>query len=225
MSKARTHKFGSKEWFKDEIRHMTQRVNERFWRARNEGKMTEQLKQEEARLIKYGSQPSIIGKNRGEIVGLGFHKKPSIERLKRQYQELKRFLKTDIWTTEGEKEEEDREDRAYKSFNEWHPGWSKEKWRDFVQLLGNAPTELLNAFSYERSSSHKGSKKAGYNTQNEGFVETFSFAYDNDIDLLRVMENVYRNIRGLGLGQEEALDTLKEEIKREIADREERERM
>lgn len=219
MSKVKTRKFGSKEWYKDETRHMVQKVNERFWRAKKEGKMTEQLKQEEARLIKYGSQASITAKNRGETVGLGFHKNPSIEMLKRQYQELRRFLKTDIWTSEGEKEEEDREDRAYKAFNEWHPDWSKEKWRDFVQLLGNAPTEILNAFSYERSGSHKGSKKASYNTKNEGFIEAFSFAYDNDIDLFRVMQNVYKDIDGKGFGQEEALDALKEEIKREIAEK------
>ena len=200
---------------------MTQQVNERFWRARNEGKMTKQLKQEEARLIKYGGRPSIIGENRGETVGLGFHKKPSVGRLKRQYQELKRFLKTDIWSTEGEKQQEDERYKAYNTFRKYHPDWSMDKWGEFVQLLGNAPTEILQAFNYERSQSHKTSKTARvYNTKNEGFVEVFSFAYDNDVDLFRVMEYTYRSIEGKGLSQENAIDLLKQNIKMEIADEE-----
>lgn len=226
MGKVVNHRPGSKEYFKAEIRKMVQDVNSRFFLARNEDKMTNQLEEEEKRLRRYGSKPSIIGKNRGDVIGLGFHKKPSKEFLKRQYGELKRILKKDIWTSQGEKEEKEREDKAYESFAEFHPDWSKEKWVDFVQLLGSAPIEILQAFHYERSNSHKTSKTARvYNSKNEGFVETFSYAYDNDIDLLRVMEVVYRDIKGEGFSQEKALDLLKEHIKNEIADREERERL
>ena len=223
MAKSKTHRPGSKEWYKDEIREMTRKVNERFWRARNEGKMTKQLKQEEARLVRYGGKPSIIGENRGETVGLGFHKKPSVERLKRQYQELKRFLKIDIWSTEGEKQQEDERAKAYNTFKEFHPDWSMDKWSEFVQLLGTAPTDMLQAFNYERTQSHKTSKTARiYNTKNEGFVEAFSFAYDNDVDLFRVMEYTYRDIQGKGFSQEGAIDLLKQNIKVEIADEEKR---
>lgn len=226
MAKVVNHRPGSKEWFKAEIRKMVEIVNYRFGLTKAKGKMTKQLEEEVKRLIRYGSNPSIIGKNRGDVIGLGFHKKPSKEFLKRQWGELKRILKKDIWTIQGEQEEAAREDKAYESFKEFHPDWSKGKWADFVQLLGSAPTEILQAFHYERSASHKTSKTARiYNSKNEGFVETFSFAYDNDVDLFRVMEVVYRDIKGEGFSQEKALDLLKETIKNELADREERERM
>lgn len=218
MAKTKTHKFGSKEWYKEEIRQMTKEVNFRFWEARNSGKMTPQLKAAEKRLILYGGEPSVAAKNRGETIGLGFHKKPSKGMLQRQWGELRRVLRKDIWSPQGEKAEKDREEEAYKSFKEFHPNWSKEKWINFVQLLGNVPTEILQSFSYERSSSHRSSKTAHvYNTKNEGFVEAFSFAYENDVDLFRVMEKVYSEIKNLGFNQEKALDALKDAIKIEIA--------
>lgn len=220
------HRFGSKEWYKEEIRNMTREVNKRFWNARNEGKMTKQLKAEENRLIKYGSKSSIIGKNRGENIGLGFHKKPSKEFLKRQHGELNRILRKDIWTPAGMKNEQDREEDAYQSFKSYHPNWGKEKWRDFVQLLGTAPAELLQAFGYEKQGSHRGSKKAKVQTKyNESFVEAFSYSYDNDVDLFRVMEYTYNEIEGLGFNQKRAIDRLKENIKHEIGEMEERSRM
>lgn len=223
---AKQHRFGSKEWYKAEIRKMVVDVNQRFYKAKSEGKMTKQLKDEENRLIKYGSKSSIIGKNRGETIGLGFHKKPSKEFLQRQYQELKRILKKDIWTPKGKQEDEEREDNAYKTFRDMHPNWSKEKWRDFVQLLGTAPAELLQAFGYEKQGSHSGSKKARVETKyNESFVEAYSYAYDNDVDLFRVMENTYREISGYGYDQTKAIDALKENIKHEISEAEEFARM
>lgn len=226
MAKAKSHKFGSKEWYKDQIRQMLPNVNLKFSQARNNGTMNEQLAAVEKRLINYGGNPSIVGKHRDETIGLGFHKKPSKGMLKRQYGELKRITEKDIWSPSGIEKEIDREENAYQSFVKFHPGWSKEKWIDFVELLGNAPTELLQAFTYERSDSHKGSKTKTYNPKNEGFIEAFSAAYEKDVDLFRVMERTYASItsgNGKGLSQEKALDMLKEEIKKELGNDEEEE--
>ena len=221
MAKAKTHKYGSKEWYKEEIRKMLPNVNLKFSQARNSGTMNEQLAAVEKRLINYGGNPSIVGKHRDETIGLGFHKKPSKGMLKRQYGELKRITEKDIWSPDGIEKELDKEKQAYDTFVEFHPGWSKEKWIDFVELMGNAPTELLQAFSYEKQDSHRNAKKKAYNPKNEGFIEAFSAAYEDDVDLFKVMERTYKSItggKGKGLSQEKALDRLKKEIKRELGE-------
>lgn len=224
MAKQVKHRPGSKEWYKDKIRDTLPEVNLKFSQARNSGLMNEQLAAVEKRLINYGGNASIVGKHRDETIGLGFHKKPSKGMLKRQYGELKRITEKDIWSPDGLKKEIDREENAYQSFLEYHPGWSKEKWIDFVELLGNAPTELLQAFTYEKQDSHKGSKKKKYNPKNESFIEAFSAAYEKDVDLFRVMERTYASITGgtgKGLDSNKALDILKEEIKKELGEDEE----
>ena len=215
MAKQVKHRPGSKEWYKDKIREMLPEVNLKFSQARNSGLMNEQLAAVEKRLINYGGNASIVGKHRDETIGLGFHKKPSKGMLKRQYGELKRITEKDIWSPSGIEKEIDREKNAY------DPGWSKEKWVDFVELMGNAPTELLQAFSYEKQDSHRNAKKKAYNPKNEGFIEAFSAAYEDDVDLFKVMERTYKSItggKGKGLSQEKALDRLKKEIKRELGE-------
>ena len=216
MAKEVKHKPGSKEWYKDKIRDMLPEVNLKFSQARNSGTMNEQLQAVEKRLIKYGGNPSIVGS----------HKKPSKGMLKRQYGELKRITERDIWSPGGIEKELDKEKQAYESFVKFHPGWSREKWTDFVELLGNASSELLHAFTYEKQDSHKGSKTKKYNPKNESFIEAFSAAYEKDVDLFRVMERTYESLTrgtGKGLDSDKALDILKEEIKKELGEKNEEE--
>ena len=227
MAKQINHRPGSKEWYKSHIRKMVQDFNSRVFEMKSQGKkIPKQITSEINRLKRWGGKISITGIHRGDVVGLGFGKKPSKERLERQYRELDRFLSNDVWTNEGRKRVDKERDNAYKTFKEYHPNWSKDKWSDFVQLLGNAPTELLQAFGYEKQGSHSGSKTAKvYHGANESFVEAYSYAYDNDVDLFRVMENTYREIEGEGYSQEMAIDLLKENIKLEIEESKEWESM
>lgn len=218
MAKPKTHRPGSKEWYKSHIRSMVREFNSRVFKMKSEGKkIPKQIISEINRLKRWGGKISITGMNRGDVIGLGFGSKPEKERLIRQYKELDRFLSNDVWTSEGKKRVDKEKDDAYKTFKSYHPNWSKDKWSDFVQLLGTAPTELLQAFGYEKQDSHRGSKTAKiYNGANESFVEAYSYAYDNDVDLFRVMEYTYREIEGEGYSQVMAIDRLKENIKHEI---------
>lgn len=206
---------GTVPWLKDEIRRLTEQVNQRFYEAKEAGLFDSRLKKWASRLRYFGSNPSIIGKNRGEEIGLGFRGKKKRD-LERQLAELNRVIDKDIWTPKGRKEDDERHDQAYKTFSEMHPNWSKEKYRDFVQLLGTAPTELLQAFGYERTSGHRGSKTAKVKVTNESFIEAYSYAYDNKVDLLSVMLGTYSEIEGMGYGQEEAIDALKTNIEKVI---------
>ena len=227
LAKQIKHRPGSKEWYKSHIRKMVQDFNTRVFEMKSQGKkIPKQITSEINRLKRWGGKISITGMHRGDVVGLGFGKKPSKERLERQYRELDRFLSNDVWTNEGRKRVNKEKNDAYKTFKEYHPNWSKSKWEDFVQLLGTAPTELLQAFGYEKQGSHSGSKTAKvYHGANESFVEAYSYAYDNDVDLFRVMENTYREIEGEGYSQEMAIDLLKENIKLEIEESKEWESM
>lgn len=206
---------GTVPWLKDEIRSLTQQVNDRFYKAKEANLFDNKLKKWAARLKYFGSKPSIIGKNRGEEVGLGFRGKKKKD-LERQLAELNRVINKDIWTPKGREEEDELHDQAYRTFSEMHPNWSRDKYNDFVQLLGTAPTELLQAFGYERSSGHKGSKTAKVKITNESFIEAYSYAYDRNVDLLSVMLGTYSEIEGMGYGQEQAIDALKTNIEKVI---------
>ena len=206
---------GTVPWLKEEIRKATQEVNKRFYEAKQGGKSNKQLNKWIARLRYFGSKPSIVGKNRGEEIGLGFRGKKKVD-LERQLSELNRVIEKDIWTPKGRKKEDERHDQAYRTFSEMHPNWSRDKYNDFVQLLGTAPSELLQAFGYERSSVHRGSKTAKVKVANESFVEAYSYAYDKNVDLLSVMLGTYSEIQGMGYGQEQAIDALKTNIEKVI---------
>lgn len=215
MAKKKEPNPGTVPWLKDEIRRLTQEVNKRFYEAKEAGLFDNRLKKWASRLRYFGSNPSIMGKHRGEEIGLGFKGKKKKD-LERQMSELNRVIEKDIWSPKGRKEEDERHDQAYKTFSEMHPNWTKDKYRDFVQLLGTAPTELLQAFGYERSSGHRGSKTAKVKITNESFIEAYSYAYDNNVDLLSVMLGTYSDIEGKGYGQEEAIDALKTNIEKVI---------
>lgn len=206
---------GTVPWLKDEIRRLTQQVNQRFYEAKEAGLFDNRLKKWASRLKYFGSKPSIVGKNRGEEIGLGFRGKKKKD-LEKQLAELNRVIDKDIWTPKGRAEEEKRHHDAYTTFSETHPNWSREKYMDFVNLLGTAPTELLQAFGYERSSGHRGSKTAKVKVTNESFIEAYSYAYDKNVDLLSVMLGTYSEIEGMGYGQEEAIDALKTNIEKVI---------
>lgn len=228
MAKPKTHREGSKEWYKEEIRKMVRDFNSRVFKIKASGeKLPKQVRDEISRLKRWGGKVSIIGENRGDVIGLGFGSKPEKGRLIRQYKELERFLDNDVWTSKGKKRLSTEKENAYKSFKIHHPNWSKNKWDDFVQLLGTASTDLLQSFSYEKRESHSSSKTAkvskAYNGANETFIEAYSYAYDNDVDLYKVMEDTYREIQGEGFSQEKAIDRLKDNIKQIIKDREEEE--
>lgn len=201
---------------KSEIRRLTQEANIRFFEAKEKNIVSPQLEAVKERLIRYGSKPSVT--RRTETIGLGFRDKTKA-RLTRQYQELNRMLKYDIWSPKGIEQAEDEKQKAYESFKKYHPDWSKDKWTEFVEMLGNAKGEILNSFGYERSSTHSGSRTAKVKSEvsNESLADLYSRAYDNNVDLMSVMEYVYnKKTAGKGVGQEQALDLLNEELKNVI---------
>lgn len=228
---------------KSSIRKLTDEINERLKDAIDEGVIPEQLEKFIRKLRRYGSKPSITKRDkrgRKDVIGYGFKGKKKAD-LEVQEEWLKTFLTADTWTPRGREIENEKARQAYESFNtNQRTDWSYDKWASFVYTLGNAPSYLLNEFGYEKRDSHKGSKTAkvakdtgegiDINSSNaEGtngaVIDMFSYAYDNDIDLLTLMKEVDRQGTGKGWSQSEAIEKLMDAIKREINEQEERSNM
>lgn len=197
---------------KKNIRKLTEKMNERIALAYAEGNVPVQIEKIIGRLQKIGSKPSIKNRNR-DYIGMGFRGKRKKD-LEMQERELNRYLLNDVWTPEGIRAQSEREQHAYESFlNNQKVDWDYEKWRDFVYFMDNASNEVLNAFSYEKSNTHRGSKSVSGNKFD--LVGTFDEAHDKNVNLARLMEDVYNELPE-GSSQEEAIEMLKERIKGNI---------
>lgn len=222
---------------KKSIRELTKEVNDRIKDALDLGDIPEQLQKFIGKLRKVGSNPSITkrdDKGRKDVIGLGFKGKKK-NALEKQEEWLKTFLASDTWTPKGKQIEDEKAQAAYESFNaNQRTDWTRDKWASFVYTLGNAPSYLLNEFGYEKQGSHKGSKTAKDKVVKEsdtGFVnvdsskaegtngaiiDMFSYAYDNDVDLLSLMYEVDKESSGKGLTQSKAIELLMEKIQENI---------
>lgn len=206
---------GTKKWYMFEIKeNLTPQVNKRIYEAQEEKTWSSQLTKMVERLQKYGGTNKKYGEN---YIGLGFKGK-SKSMIKRQYQELNRVLDIDVWTPAGIRKAEREEDKAYRSFKNTHKGWKKAKWREFVQIMGNASSEMLREFGYERHGNDKGSKTATVGKYNNSFVEAYELAYKHGKDLFDIMETTYRQVKNKGFTQKGAIDLLFDNIRNEITE-------
>ena len=226
------HKFGTVNWYKHEIRSMTEKANERFYEYEQVDYMPTQLEKWRDRLLTYSGKPNPFRTK--DTLGLGFSgKRKNV--LIRQFKELKHFLKNDIFTNEGQQSLSDREKSAYENFKTNNiVDWEYEKWKRMVDTFGNIDQELLNSFGYEDHSNHNGSKKANVkrsrlninNTNdrssvtNSSLVNAYSYAYDNNIDILSLMNEVNKEMKGTGGDQRKAIDKLWEKISEAVGKKE-----
>lgn len=229
MTDDNTFTVGTVNWYKHEIRSMTERANKRFYDYDQADYMPTQLAKWRDRLLDYSGKPNPF--KRKDTLGLGFSgKRKNV--LKRQYKELKHFLGTDIFSNEGVENLADRERKAYESFNEKNIlNWDYEKWKRMVDTFGNIDQELLNSFGYEDHSNHNGSKKANVkknplsvnnrndkkNVTNSSLVNAYSYAYDNNIDILSLMNEVDKEMYGKGGDPRKAIDKLWDKINDAVA--------
>lgn len=208
-------KEGTTSWYKWEIKNkLTPMANKRIVEAREAGTKSKQLETMIERLQKYGGTDKRYSK---DAIGLGFKGKTK-SRLKRQYQELMRVQKIDVWTPRGIKEYEAQEKNNYSQFKKSHPGWSRDKWRDFVQMMGTVSSEMLREFGYERHGNEKGSKtvSANSNKTNQDLMEAFNEAYQKGKDMQEIMEKVSKEANGAGLDQRRTMDLLYKAIRSDI---------
>lgn len=212
MPNKKTRPEGKKD-LKEAIRGKLKEFNEDLKQAYSGGNWNSQLEAVRERLIRYGGTGR---RAKGGLVlpGLGFKGKEESELL-RQYTEITRAMRADIWTPAAAAREEERQETQYASFKKTRPDWTRKEWLEFVELLGTTSTELLRSFGYEYVEPKKGSRTKKVSTvPNESFVKLFHSTYKVDIDLLSVMEDVNKKLKGTGNGTEVAIDYLKEEIKR-----------
>lgn len=200
------------EDLKKNIRNLTKEMNKRMAEAFAENYVPPQIDSIIARLQKVGSKPSIKNRSRDHI-GLGFKGKKKKDLIK-QERELSRYLMYDVWTPEGMRAQSQQAENAYLAFKKnQHVDWTYEKWRDFVNFMDDVSSEVLNAFNYEKSNSHRGSKSASGNTID--LVGMYTDAYEANVNLGDLMEEVYNELPEGG-DQNTAIDILKEKIKERI---------
>ena len=206
MEEKNPYKAGTYNWYKYEIRKLTPQANQRIVEAEASGKTSPQFDAIVKRLQKYGSTRKSVSDT---AVGLGFQGKTK-SLLKRQYQELKRMLKIDVWSPQGLKQAEEAEKTSYNAFIANRPGWTKEKWREFVQTMGTVSSEMLREFGYERHGNDRGSKTVSVNKKasSESFINAFEEAYDSGQDMQSIMEEVNAKSRGAGLEADDQIDLL-----------------
>lgn len=226
------YKFGTVNWYKYEIRALTKKANDRFYEYNQVDYMPKQLENWRDRLLTYSGKPNPFKKN--ETLGLGFSgKRKNV--LIRQFKELKHFIKTDVFTNEAKDSIAEREKTAYESFKSNNiVDWEYEKWKRMVDTFGNVDQELLNSFGYEDHSSHKGSRKANVKrsnltinnrndkskVSNSSLVNAYSYAYDNNLDILSLMNEVSKEMKGIGGDQRDAIDRLWDKIHESIGEKE-----
>lgn len=204
---------------KVKIRELTEQMNVRIAEAFAENKITPQIDRIIEKLQRYGGKPSIRNKSR-DYIGLGFRgkKKGGEFGLEAQLKELTRYLANDVWTPEGMKAQSEYYQQIYDSFKKNQKvDWSYEKWRDFVNFMDNASSEILNAFGYEKTSNHKGSKSAEISEKNIDILSIYEAAYENkNINLNDLMRKVYEELPEGG-DQDTALEMLKQAIKENMS--------
>lgn len=204
---------------KESIRKFTGEINSRIATAYAENMVTPQIDKIINKLQKYGGKPSIANKSR-DYIGLGFRgkKKGGEFGLEAQYKELSRYLLNDVWTPEGMKAQSEQYQKIYEKFiNNQKVDWTYEKWRDFVNFMDNASSEILNAFGYEKTSNHRGSKSAEISEKNTDILSIYEAAYENkNINLNDLMQKVYEELPEGG-DQDTALEMLKQAIKENMS--------
>lgn len=229
-------KEGTVNWFKYEIRNMTAEFNRRFRETAERGEIPEQFNKLREEFIREGARPNPLSK---DAIGLGFSVKGKGKAgLVRQWSNLQRALKIDIWSPTAEEYRTERELNAWRKFNDNQVlSWSYDKWKAMVEIFGNMDSTILHGFGYEDKSTHNASQTADDGKQkktieieenfdpegkvsNSSLVSVFSKAYDNDIDLLSVMNRVY-NRKVQGRTQRTALNDLYKEIQDIINERKE----
>ena len=212
-------KFGTVNWYKYEIRGLTEKANERFYEYNQVDYMPTQLEKWRDRLLTYSGKPNPLKKK--DTLGLGFSgKRKNV--LVRQFKELKHFMKTDVFSNEAKASLTEREQKAYMEFNKNNVlDWDYEKWNRMVDTFGNIDQELLNSFGYEDHSNHNGSRRARLNINNKNdtskvsnssLVNAYSYAYDNNVDILTLMNEVNKEMKGTGGDQRDAIDLLFDKI-------------
>lgn len=221
MPNKKTRPEGKKD-LKEAIRGKLKEFNEDLKQAYSGGNWNTQLEDIRERLVRYGGKGR-KAKGGLELPGLGFKGKSELELL-RQYTEITRGMRADIWTPAAAKRYEDELEAQYVSFKETRPDWTRAEWLEFVEILGTVPTELLRSFGYERTEPKKGSKTKVVSTvPNESFIKLYHSAYKENLDLLKVMEDVKKELNGAGAGTETAIDKVKDRIKKAMSEREKRE--
>lgn len=212
------HTVGTINWYKHEIRYLTKEANRRFYEYDQSDYMPPTLAKWKDRLLTYGGKSNPLMKK--ETFGLGFSgKRKNV--LIRQYNELKHFYQTDTVTIAGQEYYSKKEYNAYQKFNSNNIlSWDYEKWKRMVDTFGNVDSEILRGFGYEDHSNKEGSKtavvvdnKKPEKVSNSSLVNAFSLAYDNNVDLLTLMNEVDKELHSEGADSKTAIDLLFKKIR------------
>ena len=222
------HTPGTINWYKHEIRYMTKEANRRFYEYEQVDYLPPQLENWKDRLLTYGGKSNPMKKS--DTFGLGFSGKRK-NAIIRQYNELHHFYENDTVTIAGQEFYSKREKDAYEAFNKNNIlNWSYDKWKKMVDVFGSVGEEILRHFGYEDQSNKEGSKTAIVDStekpesvSNASLINAFSYAYENNLDLLSLMTEVERDLRGEGFTSKKAIDALFEKIKEKSNVREDEE--
>lgn len=226
---------GTVNWLKYEIKLGTDAFNRRYTEMAEKGAVPSQLEEIKERLREYSGYSTPKGKDK--VVGYGISGKNK-KWLERQYRELRRALTKDVWSEEAVDIRDDAEKQAYDQFNKnQHVNWTYDKWKHMVDVFGNLDMDILHGFGYEANSTHNGSSTADEGTvkvlnlreeadlpsdvksvSNSSFVEAFSYAYEQGLDLYTLAERVYKE-RKEGDDPVKLINRLYDEIKKEVGEK------
>ena len=200
--------------YREAVSKYTERVNLRLYEYRQSGKKSRVVEEDIKRLQLFGAKPSPT--RRSETIGKGIRGK-SKARLKRQYEELKRVYDKDYFTPEGRRKRKKKRKDSWKAFKENHPDWNKSKWQTFVDTFGNISDTIKSQFGYEvTQTGHNQQQKRGKKRRkisNQDLIDAFEVAYEKNVDLLKIMEEVLKENKGKGLTQKKAVDKLLKKLK------------
>ena len=170
-----------------EIRKKTLVVNERLKQFYNDGNENIMVSSEIKKL------QSLAGKGKGNNkIGLHFREKTKQE-LIRQYRELQYFEQWDIYTEEGQRSLEAREQKAWESFYKDNPEFTYQEWRNLVETFGSISESVLQQFG------------------STNIVEAYKDAENGKkINLLKYITNISKDKSMQGTTQEQKIDRLRE---------------
>lgn len=139
MSEKTTSQLTTKE-LKQRIRALTSQVNKKIVEYEKKGAKNIPVNNAITRLKELGT-----GNTKAKQVGLGLTYKRKAE-LIRQYRELEYFESWDIFTPDGKRKIEAREQKAWESFSKDNPNINYDEWRNMVETFGAIGDSVLNQF-------------------------------------------------------------------------------
>lgn len=181
-----------REYTKRELSEMIHKkvdvLNRRMQQYFDDGNANSIVKNELNRVIQYSGK----GRGTGNFIGYGIRGKRKAEMI-RQIRELDYFESWDIFTEEGQKMLEDRENQSYETFSRTHEGYTKDEWKNLVELFGSMDKGMLEQLGSD--------DVIQLNLENE--------TNKNQVNLLKVATDVYRDSNFKGSTPEDVMDEIR----------------